>query len=234
MKKAKTAEPTITRDLTPERAACPYCGRPMWADYYGGVKDTHYSPCVRVLRHARGATDQQRPGAGVREPPVSRAPGHRAQGRQPVAGAAGRGQVDRRAGDPVTRGDGGRPSRCGSGRVEAVAGRIGDPAGAAGRAEAIPARPRRVPESPRKQAHPVTFAGLAFLNVLLFVNPRFVNSYPRVRPRLRRRARRRREGSGTHRASPCEAGGNLNLNRLGRESVPIPQAVARIRLPCAV
>src|SRR4051812_19940832 len=31
MKKAKAADPTITRDLTPERAACPHCGRPMWA-----------------------------------------------------------------------------------------------------------------------------------------------------------------------------------------------------------
>lgn len=33
MKKAKTAEPTMTHDLTPERTACPHCGRPMWADY---------------------------------------------------------------------------------------------------------------------------------------------------------------------------------------------------------
>lgn len=33
MKTAKTAEPTITRDLTPERTACPHCGRPMWAEY---------------------------------------------------------------------------------------------------------------------------------------------------------------------------------------------------------
>ena len=33
MKTAKTAEPTITHDLTPERTACPHCGRPMWADY---------------------------------------------------------------------------------------------------------------------------------------------------------------------------------------------------------
>ena len=30
---AKSAEPTITRDRTPERTACPHCGRPMWADY---------------------------------------------------------------------------------------------------------------------------------------------------------------------------------------------------------
>lgn len=33
MKKAKTAEPTTTRDLTPERTDCPHCGRAMWADY---------------------------------------------------------------------------------------------------------------------------------------------------------------------------------------------------------
>jgi len=33
VKTAKTAEPTVTHDLTPERTACPHCGRPMWADY---------------------------------------------------------------------------------------------------------------------------------------------------------------------------------------------------------
>lgn len=33
MKKPKTAEPTITRDLTPQRTDCPHCGRSMWADY---------------------------------------------------------------------------------------------------------------------------------------------------------------------------------------------------------
>jgi transposase-like protein len=33
VKTAKTAEPTITRDLTPERTACPQCRRPMWAEY---------------------------------------------------------------------------------------------------------------------------------------------------------------------------------------------------------
>ena len=32
-KTAKTGEPTITRDLTPDRTACPHCGRPMTADY---------------------------------------------------------------------------------------------------------------------------------------------------------------------------------------------------------
>ena len=33
MKTAKPAPPTIARDLTPERTACPHCGRPMTADY---------------------------------------------------------------------------------------------------------------------------------------------------------------------------------------------------------
>jgi hypothetical protein len=33
VKTAKTAEPTSTHDLTPARAACPHCGRPMIADY---------------------------------------------------------------------------------------------------------------------------------------------------------------------------------------------------------
>ena len=33
MKTAKTAEPTITRALTPERTDCPHCARPMTADY---------------------------------------------------------------------------------------------------------------------------------------------------------------------------------------------------------
>jgi hypothetical protein len=32
-KKAKPSEPTITRDLTPDRIDCPHCGRPMTADY---------------------------------------------------------------------------------------------------------------------------------------------------------------------------------------------------------
>ena len=32
-KKAKLAEPTILRDLTPERTDCVRCERPMWADY---------------------------------------------------------------------------------------------------------------------------------------------------------------------------------------------------------
>src|SRR3954463_1864255 len=32
-KPPKPPEPTITRALTPERAACPHCGRPMTADY---------------------------------------------------------------------------------------------------------------------------------------------------------------------------------------------------------
>ena len=32
-KTAKTAEPSITRDLAPERTACPHCGHPARADY---------------------------------------------------------------------------------------------------------------------------------------------------------------------------------------------------------
>jgi len=32
-KTAKPAEPTISRDLAPERTTCPHCGRPMTADY---------------------------------------------------------------------------------------------------------------------------------------------------------------------------------------------------------
>jgi transposase-like protein len=33
MKTAKAAEPTISRDLTPERTDCPHCARALWADY---------------------------------------------------------------------------------------------------------------------------------------------------------------------------------------------------------
>ena len=32
-KTAKSAEPTITRDLTPDRTTCPHCGGPLRADY---------------------------------------------------------------------------------------------------------------------------------------------------------------------------------------------------------
>ena len=32
-KTAKSAEPTITRDLTPDRTDCPRCGGPLRADY---------------------------------------------------------------------------------------------------------------------------------------------------------------------------------------------------------
>lgn len=32
-KTAKSAEPTITRDLTPDRTTCPHCGGPIRADY---------------------------------------------------------------------------------------------------------------------------------------------------------------------------------------------------------
>jgi len=33
VKTAKTAEPTVTHDLTPERTTCSHCGRLMWAEY---------------------------------------------------------------------------------------------------------------------------------------------------------------------------------------------------------
>jgi len=33
MKKSKSAEPTVTHDLTPEQTDCAHCGRRMWADY---------------------------------------------------------------------------------------------------------------------------------------------------------------------------------------------------------
>src|SRR4051794_688796 len=32
-KTAKSAEPTLARDLAPDRTTCPHCGRPMTADY---------------------------------------------------------------------------------------------------------------------------------------------------------------------------------------------------------
>lgn len=32
-KKAKSAEPSVTRDWTPERTDCAHCGKLMWADY---------------------------------------------------------------------------------------------------------------------------------------------------------------------------------------------------------
>ena len=57
-KTAKSAEPTIFRDLTPDRTDCPHCGRPMTADYanrrtihtLGGV--TRLSLTIRRCHHA--------------------------------------------------------------------------------------------------------------------------------------------------------------------------------------
>jgi hypothetical protein len=57
-KTAKSAEPTIFRELTPDRTACPHCGRPMTADYanrrtvhtLAGVTRLHLT--IRRCRHA--------------------------------------------------------------------------------------------------------------------------------------------------------------------------------------
>jgi hypothetical protein len=57
-KTAKSAEPTIFQDLTPDRTGCPHCGRPMTADYanrrtvhtLAGV--TRLTLTVRRCRHA--------------------------------------------------------------------------------------------------------------------------------------------------------------------------------------
>jgi hypothetical protein len=66
MKTAKTAEPTITHDLTPDRTDCPQCGRPMTADYanrrtvhtLSGVTRLHLT--IRRCHHA-GCTARKRP-----------------------------------------------------------------------------------------------------------------------------------------------------------------------------
>ena len=58
MKTAKTAEPTITHNLTPDRTNCPQCGQPMIADYanrrtlhtLAGV--TRLNLTIRRCRHA--------------------------------------------------------------------------------------------------------------------------------------------------------------------------------------
>jgi transposase-like protein len=58
MKKAKSAEPTVTHDLTPARTDCAHCGRPTWADYanrrtlhtLAGV--TRLNLTIRRCRHA--------------------------------------------------------------------------------------------------------------------------------------------------------------------------------------
>src|SRR5882757_11452816 len=58
MKTAKTAEPTITHDLTPDRTACPQCSRPMIADYANRrtlhtlVGVTRLNLTIRRCRHA--------------------------------------------------------------------------------------------------------------------------------------------------------------------------------------
>ena len=65
-KTAKSAEPTITRDLTPERTACPHCGGPMRADYanrrtvhtLAGVTRLHLT--IRRC-HAPGCAAHKRP-----------------------------------------------------------------------------------------------------------------------------------------------------------------------------
>jgi hypothetical protein len=57
-KTAKSAEPTISRDLTPDRTTCPHCGRPMTADYanrrtvhtLAGVTRLHLT--IRRCHHA--------------------------------------------------------------------------------------------------------------------------------------------------------------------------------------
>lgn len=58
MKKAKSAEPTVTHDLTPTRTDCAHCGRPMWADYANRrtlhtlVGVTRLNLTIRRCRHA--------------------------------------------------------------------------------------------------------------------------------------------------------------------------------------
>lgn len=67
-KTAKPAEPTITRDLTPERTDCPHCGRPMTADYANRrtvhtlagvtrltltIRRCHHAPCPAHKRPYR-------------------------------------------------------------------------------------------------------------------------------------------------------------------------------------
>ena len=50
-KTAKTAAPTITRDLTPERTDCPHCGRHARADYASRRKTrSSCSVCARLAR----------------------------------------------------------------------------------------------------------------------------------------------------------------------------------------
>ena len=65
-KTAKTGEPTITRELTPERTTCPHCGGPLRADYanrrtvhtLAGVTRLHLT--IRRC-HAPGCAAHKRP-----------------------------------------------------------------------------------------------------------------------------------------------------------------------------
>src|SRR5215207_1946247 len=65
-KTAKSAEPTIFHDLTPDRTGCPHCGRPMTADYanrrtvhtLAGV--TRLTLTIRRCHHA-GCAAHKRP-----------------------------------------------------------------------------------------------------------------------------------------------------------------------------
>ena len=65
-KTAKSAEPTIFRDLTPDRTACPHCGRPMTADY-ASRRTVHTLAGVTRLTltirrcHAAGCPGHKRP-----------------------------------------------------------------------------------------------------------------------------------------------------------------------------
>lgn len=67
-KTAKTAEPTITRDLAPERTHCPHCERPIRADYSNHrtihtlegvtrlnltIRRCHHAPCSAYKRPYR-------------------------------------------------------------------------------------------------------------------------------------------------------------------------------------
>ena len=66
MKTAKTAEPTIVHDLTPDRTGCPHCGRPMIADY-ANRRTVHTLAGVTRLNltirrcHAPGCAAHKRP-----------------------------------------------------------------------------------------------------------------------------------------------------------------------------
>lgn len=65
-KTAETAEPTIFRDLAPDRTACPHCGRPMTADY-ASRRTVHTLAGVTRLTltvrrcHAAGCPGYKRP-----------------------------------------------------------------------------------------------------------------------------------------------------------------------------